>query len=123
VRFVASASILIRFHEGFEPLKLPLAVGQAVEIPLVNRSSKPVRYTVAVKLSRGFRQSILAVEVNGETRYLGRSTPQASFSLDLEPGASAKLSVRFIAPRSESEAEAELEVSVKSLAVVSALAR
>ncbi|MEM1517301.1 MAG: hypothetical protein QXU91_03400 [Thermofilum sp.] len=120
---MASASILIRFHEGFEPLKLPLAVGQAVEIPLVNRSSKPVRYTVAVKLSRGFRQSILAVEVNGETRYLGRSTPQASFSLDLEPGASAKLSVRFIAPRSESEAEAELEVSVKSLAVVSALAR
>lgn len=82
-----------------------------------------MRYTIAAKLLRGFRQSILAVDAGGETRYLSRSTPKASFSLDLDPGASAKVSIRFVAARSENEAEAELEVGVKPLALASAVAR
>jgi len=103
-----------------EPLKVQMQDGQPLELLLENNSDATVSYEVILKKLEGYlTYTILKLELDGKTAYLGRSTkPGKILEKALPPHQSTALRLSVLSPKTvEDSAEISIEVNAKPIIV------
>jgi len=122
VRHVAGNIKLEITFGNSEPLKIQVQDGQPLELLLENNSDATVSYEVLLKKLEGYlTYTILKLELDGKTAYLGRSTkPGKILEKALPPRQSMALRLSVLSPRTvEDSAEISIEVNAKPVVVPS----
>jgi len=110
--------------EDSEPLKVQIRDGQPLELLLENNSDATVSYEVSLKKLEGYlTYTILKLELDGKTAYLGRSTkPGKILEKTLPPSQRTALRISIVSPKTvEDSAEISIEVNAKPVVVPSVL--
>ncbi len=105
-----------------DPLKVQIQDGQPLELLLENNSDATVSYEVSLKKLEGYlTYTILKLELDGKTAYLGRSTkPGKIIEKALPPRQSTTLRISIVSPKTvEDSAEISIEVNAKPVVVPS----
>ncbi len=105
-----------------DPLKVQIQDGQPFELLLENNSDATVSYEVLLKKLEGYlTYTILKLELDGKTAYLGRSTkPGKILEKALPPRQSTTLRLSVLSPRTvEDSEEISIEVNAKPVVVPS----
>ena len=108
--------------EDSEPLKVQIRDGQPLELLLENNSDATVSYEVSLKKLEGYlTYTILKLELDGKTAYLGRSTkPGKILEKTLPPSQRTALRISIVSPKTvEDSAEISIEVNAKPVVVPS----